>query len=112
MALVGSAWPGPRAGPETVWEGQGVPSGHSGSPRAFVLIRHFRFLRNRLSPVGRAEGVLGLPGRGLMTQGLEEGRALDSFLSSRTTASAPILVTRASNPDPDLNSLKRQCLLA
>lgn len=47
-----------------------------------------------------------------MTQGWEEGQALDSFLSSRTAASPPILVTRASGLDSDLNSPKRQCLLA
>lgn len=70
---VGSAWPGPRAGPKTVWEGQGVPSGHSRSPRAFVLIRHVRFLKNRLSPVGTAEGVPGLPGGGADDPGLGGG---------------------------------------
>lgn len=111
QGLGGLGWPGPRAGAETVWEGWGVPSGHSRSLRAFVLIRHVRFLRNRLSLVGTAEGLPGLPGWGLMTQGWEEGRAPDSFLS-RTTASTPILATRASGPDSDLNSPQRQCLLA
>ena len=112
QGLRGLGWPGPRAGAERVWEGWGVPSGHhSRSLRAFVLIKHVRFLRNRLSLVGTAEGLPGPPSWGLMTQGWEEGQAPDSFLS-RTTASPPILATRASGPDSDLNSPQRQCLLA